>query len=536
MSTPYSHYGRSGLGRSNLMRSGLFIPNVVITINGTDRTTLVQRKSLSVTLARNAEPSSATFRLIASGGTVVVTVGHSVSIALGAASNPIFGGQVIDAEHVFENDGESTPWIQVTCTDWSALFNRRTVTYDYSGWTATNAAVHVIQNYTSGFSTSRIMAGLDTLQEFPVTNEYPGAILARMAVSIGGGFKFDGEGHPYLWGSAGLSGAYAGTNPDTLVPGLWSLQEFVHGYDFSQIRTRAICEGASSTIPVELPAGEWGSVKVRGVPFAYGVIPFNGSSHPHGNYARIGATLLVSYGSAVIVSGPPATELTADVSPGDTTVNVVDNTAFVGPGGGEGWAHANGRYFSFEAVAPGTTLINIPATGIGSIGGTDDIPAGTPVYMAHSLKSVAIQTPSGVLETAIPAGQPITVRMIENDTAAQAVIAAVEGGDGVREFFMADGDLTHEGCSWAAREQLNQFAAVLPRVTWTTRDMNALPGRQQAVNIPLTGGLVDTVTIDKVTLTFPSEADNDHALPIRQCEGSSVRLRGILDMILARGV
>ena len=538
MSTPYAVHARAGLGRSGLMRSGYFIPNVFITINGVDVSTAVQRDSLTVNLGRNTNTGDASFRLVGSAG-IVPTTGQLMSVCLGSTDNPLFGGQILEAEHVFENDGESTPWVQVTCTGWAGLFNRRTVTYDYSGWSATDAAIHLVTSFTSGFSTSRITVGLEDLQEFTVTNEYPLDVLSKIAVAIGGGCKIDAQKHVCLWGPDGEASYYVQA-PDELVPGLWSLESFVHGYDYSQVRTRVIYEGASSTCPVAIPAGTLPNVNGRGIPWSYGVIPFNGSIHPHGNYARLGAATLLEYTLAIIVSGPPATVITADVSAGDTSISVVDNTALDTAGTTGGWAHANGWYFSYEVIAPGgTTLDNIPPAGVfGAVEATDVIPAGTPVYKAHSLIGIGIvsETLNGGVLRDIPQGASLTVRMIEDDAGAQAAIAAIEGGDGVREFTMSDGNLTHEGCSWAAREQLNQFAAALPSIRWTTRDMKALPGALQAIDIPLTGGFTDTVVIDTVSISFPVEEGNAHPLPIRVCEGRSVRLQGILDRILARGV
>ena len=112
---------RSGASRANWYAT----VNVVVLINGTDRTTAVQFETLGLSLVVNDEPDTAKFSLVPSLG-FTPQAGQSVVVSLGSATNAIFSGQIVRAtERYVQGISTSTPWWDVECTDYSRKADRR---------------------------------------------------------------------------------------------------------------------------------------------------------------------------------------------------------------------------------------------------------------------------------------------------------------------------------------------------------------------------------------------------------------------------
>lgn len=534
---------RAGIGVCNDFICGSFTPNVVVSINGSALSSgSVIMDSLSVTLNRNDEPDTATFIVNRDAG-VTPTAGQTVGIALGDIGNYLLAGQIVQVEHIrLSGKVSDSPEFRVTCTDWSPLFNRRLVTRDFSGQSATAIAQTIVNKYTSGFHDAGINTELATIDEFICINERPLDALRRLANLLGGGCKVNTAKVVRLWASGGNTGAYAPSAPATLTNSLATLESFTPEYDYSQVRTRVIVEGRSAKTVVDIPVAA--DIATYGIPIDHdGQWFFNPATDSSMNYARIGS-VVVSYTNALRVTGPPYVTVTAAASPGDTSVEVDDSLG----GGiddlyGAAWMYdESGNYFVFTTIPPGgppDLLSGIPASGYGAL--TVSLEVGQRLYQTGHLDSLTVLNESGAVDTAINRGDAVVVRVQYDDSAAQTAIAAIEGGDGIREHAVTDGDLTYVGCAERAVAELDTFSATLTRAAWVTRDMQAKPGAQQAIAMTSPAALSTTLTIDSVTIDFP--IDNTliatsptstcaaTRFPRRTCHGSTVKLETILDAI-----
>jgi hypothetical protein len=509
---------RAGIERADASRAGYYTYNHVVTINGTNRSSLVLFESLRVTLNRNDEPDDAEFTLRPNPG-FTPTAGQEVKVCLGAAGNPIFAGQIgqIRRPRVL---GEPYPFHHISCQDWTRLFNRRRITRDFSGESATDIAIAIVEEYTSGFTTYAIEPSLATMDEFICVNEPPMTALTRLANELGGGCFVDARKIVHLWDSTGPSSNYTPTPPVQLTTSLSTLKQFTPHYDFSQVRTRAIVEGKSAQTVWPIPS----TADLA----TYG-FPLNGEWYwfdTNGGYGRIGSHVF-SYGAIFPLSPPTIIHTTAAVAPGDiqftgTMASLSGSTEPLA-----GWlSDNNGHYFYAQSRTPlggGLYLFEgIPASGYGSV--PVDFVSGQAIYGAPYFFSMTLET---ALTQEIPAGEAVYVRAQADDAVAQAAIAAIEGGDGIHEHFVSDGSLSYLGCAARAQAELDLFSDTLLRASWNTYDMRAMPGGEQSINITGTDTVSATLLIDSVTLTFPIP----HHQPLRTCEGSTVKLATILDAI-----
>lgn len=535
----YITEARLGVAELGVTPLGYFVAFPFVTIGGVDKTTAVQPGSLQLHEVINDEPDEAEFLIPASTG-YVPTEGQPVTIAIGSVDNVKFSGYIVAADHKFESDGESTPWISVRCVDSMRRFNSRLVTHDFSGYTVPEAVVYLVENFTTGFTTNHVDLSIATvLDEYEAINKDPMTVLREFAnlSGQGSGCKIV-DRDVWFWGPGGLSGDFTPTQPDTLVGGLWSLHDFRHRQDTTQWRTKVICEGTSEPrVQVRIPAGA--DLASMGLPQDLAIGVFSPTGVAGANFARIG-TMILSYAFTLQYHEPDYVVLAADANPGDTSIDVQDYVNLDLAVHEPGWFTPDWANFfwagNFNSMTPPFQLTDIPASGYGAL--TVPIQSGKPCTRAHRLKGVTILAPpSGVVEADIDKGATIVIRAEDEQPAAQAVIAALEGGDsdGVYEHFISDSEATYVGCLTKARAELGLFSATLPFATWESSDMNATAGVPIGVNIALTGGLVDTLMIQKVTVVFPNpvykgsiEDKVAAARPRRFCEGGLVKLAGVL--------
>lgn len=509
---------RAGIERAGASRAGYFTPNVVLTINGSAVAGELY-ESLSVRLALNDEPDTASFLL--KPGTAAPTSGQSVVVGLGTAVNAEFAGQITSLE--FERvAGFDNPWIRVECTDWNKLFSRDRITEDFSGQSATDIARAIVATYTTGFFDYAIEPGLATIAEFLCVNETPMRALVRLANILGGGAYVDALKIVHLWDSAGPSSAYRPSPPTTITNSLSTLKAFTSTSDYSQVRTLVVVEGWETKSLVTIPVGA--DLATYGIPLNEDWVRFNLSPDADANYARIG-TDVVSYDHVAHLQ--KAALLNVDAIAGDVEIEVV-HVGGLSMVLGDSWlTDGNGHYFYFASRdTPGGgvwTLEGIPASGYGSI--PLDMDAGTVLYEVASLRGVTAD-----ITTELPAGSAIVIRAQKADAAAQATIAAIEGGDGVHTHVVLDGRLSVAGCAERAQAELDTFSAALVRASWTTYDMNARPGAQQAISISGIGSLSTTLTVESVALDFPIPGHP----PRRVCEGSTVKVAGAIEALLGQ--
>jgi hypothetical protein len=253
---------RAGIGRFGASRFNWFTYNIFVSVADVDVSDYVMFDTLVVSQALNDEPDTAQFT-IRSDSPVLVFAGQSVVVSIGSFSNREFGGQVARVTSSFVKTAEGPlTHFEIEAIDYGRLFDRRLVVGEYVGWSATDIANAVIDNYTSGFTRKAVAAGLPTIDSFPVTNEAPQAVLRRLANLIDGGFFVDAFRDVHLFGSGGDTASTAGTNPAQLTSTLPSLREFRYQHDITQVRTRAIVEGGQTTALLGSPGSTTADVVV----------------------------------------------------------------------------------------------------------------------------------------------------------------------------------------------------------------------------------------------------------------------------------
>lgn len=503
---------RAGIERAGASRAGYFVPNAVVTINGVDVTSNVEWEGFGIRLERNDEIDTATFRL--KPGTTVPSAGHTVVIGLGTAVNREFAGQVVSRD-VMRVVGFDSTFVQVSCFDWLALFNRQLVTTDYSGQTATAIARDVIANHTAGFTDRNIADGLATIQEFIVINETPGAIFRRLANLINGAFYIDPNQDVHLFGSAGETGPLAPTPPEQLTASLSTLKGFSYATDVSQWRSRVIVEGKRTTCPLSIPA----DVTLPGV----SLLPVEDSTafSITGGVARIG-TQVVTYTSRdyPVVPGENAegARVVTAAAAGATSIEIDDNTFKFSTG--TSWVQIGDQtiYFGATSGPAPYVLSSIPASGFGSIGHA--------IGEGESVRALGQLTGVTGLTLAQDAAVDVAVRAEVDDSAAQTEIASIEGGDGVHEHYVSDERLNDAGCQERASAELALFSDTLVRASGVSYDMNMRPGAILDINV---AGLARTLTVESVTLDIPVP----HTPPRRRFEAGVVKVQGAIEALMS---
>jgi hypothetical protein len=244
---------RSGLERAGAARTGYYTPNLVVTIDGSDRTADVMWEGLDVALSSNDEPDEVSFSLRP--GTTIPTDHQVVTVCLGSADNPIFGGTI----RVIERDrraGFPDPFVRIQAQSYLRHFDRRLVTAAYTNTSATAILQDVLDHYTNGFSGAAIQGGMSEIENIQITNERPSTVFRKVTGLVGGGFRVDGRRVVHAWEGPAESGAHSPTPPVTLDESEATVKRFAHSYDGSQLRTRVIVQGNGSRTVFDAAAGD----------------------------------------------------------------------------------------------------------------------------------------------------------------------------------------------------------------------------------------------------------------------------------------
>lgn len=228
-------------------------------------------------------------------------------------------------------------------------------------------------------------------------------------------------------------------------------------------------------------------------------------------------------GSPLPGQGTPATPGTIPATPaGSTTLQVVNLGVFYSAGG---WAVVESVLIRYSGLsqAGGFFLTGIPASGVGAI--TADIPPGTVVTTSPALIGVSPVVP-------VTIGDAIQLIAQVDDTAAQAAMAAIEGGDGIIEFYIQDRRLSEAGARARGLAELELFKTVETQLTYTTHDVKTRSGRTVHVDLPAPTNLTGDFLIQRVTIDDVSIASNWN--PRRKVDASTTRFsfEDVLNRIL----
>lgn len=198
------------------------------------------------------------------------------------------------------------------------------------------------------------------------------------------------------------------------------------------------------------------------------------------------------------------------VNAGATVIPVSGPAAF-SPTGGFAIVGNGEQVIRYTGVTP-SSLTGVPASGPGAL--TATIAYNASITVAPALTGVA-----GITRTLID-GEEIYLLIVRDALAAQAALAAIEGGDGVIEHFIQDRRLSAAGATATADAELALFATPEIRVTYTTRDPKTRSGKVIAINLPAPTNLTGDFLIQRVQLSrfhIPALA------PLRTVQASSTR-------------
>jgi len=227
-------------------------------------------------------------------------------------------------------------------------------------------------------------------------------------------------------------------------------------------------------------------------------------------------------GDATLGANVPTTDTSGlqqpqgQVNASATTIPVSSTAAFSAAGGFA--VVGNGAQVIRYSGVTVTALTGVPASGPGAL--TSTVAYNSSITVAPALTGVPASGTGAIRTRGIVDGEEIHLVVERNDTAAQAALAAIEGGDGVIEHYIQDRRLSHAGATATADAELQLFSAPDIRVTYTTRDPKTRSGKPIAINLPAPTNLVGTFLIQRVQF---SKFDIPGVPPLRTVQASSTR-------------
>lgn len=179
------------------------------------------------------------------------TVGQRVVVTLGWKSNPdrLFAGNIVTVDRVYEGTTDN-PRFHVSCIDDTWRLDSQKVIGRYLTTSATDIAIDLMTNWTTGFTSANVAAGLETVDEITFTNASVSAALTQLAKRIGAYWYIDyfNDLHFFL--------TETGSDPTALTAAHPTLSGFTVARDLSQVVTRVYCEGGGVNAQTEVEVGE----------------------------------------------------------------------------------------------------------------------------------------------------------------------------------------------------------------------------------------------------------------------------------------
>jgi len=514
---------RFGVARFGASRFGSFYPNLVIKINGTDRARYVVLNTLQIEQRLNEQPDRATFIVR---DTVTPAVGQSVVIALGGdftTGTRIFGGTIVAFRQLQGRAGEELRY-ELDAIDYTFLLDRRLVTAEWTGDSATDIAMGIISGYTTGFTYGHVQSGLSAIDSFPATNERPSTLLSRLATDAGCDWYIDENRDLHFF----TTEAASFPNPTSITSSNRYFWDFDARQDERQVRTRIIGEGRRTRLlRTVVPNGTVGSLPVEDASI-FDVFPA---------YVRIGRDVLTTtYAIIPVLDGNRlGAKLSADAAVGATTLSVdsldwYDNVPIPGGGIKPNYIRIGDQILNVASVTgagPYTVTLADSNFGAGSDALQGTIGAGTPFTAVDTLV-----IPAGLVYDA-SMEEDVVSRILVDDTAAQTALAALEGGDGIHEMLIQDGRLSLTTLQEQAAAELDALGAAIASITYKTRDTSTRAGRTVTVTL---GTISDDFLIQEVRYTEfdrcgPLKSKHVGAWPVREVTAMPLRLANLVDLV-----
>ena len=263
--------------------------------------------------------------------------------------------------------------------------------------------------------------------------------------------------------------------------------------------------GAQNQITVTLPAVPSPSVTYRGL-FRTAV---NGSALKRvTNITAATATYVDAIADASLGAAPPATDTSllredGQIAAGATSALVTDVTPFADDGGAAGgWATIGNLVVRYGGIS-GSSLIDIPPSGTGSV--TATVRYGAQVLVQPRLTGIPAGPGGGALMYGARKGDTVAIRLEIEDTAAMQAMADRLGQSGniyagLIEYVLTDSALGPTELLAVMQATLAERKDPIKTLTYWTRDDSHEIGRLVTVNLttPVVAG---TFRIKRVTFS-----------------------------------
>lgn len=554
-------WARAGIARSGTTRANYVPPNATVTwivrdsatgaiIATHDVTGLILMHTLQITQALNDEPDTCSFTLRPQEPPAFVpAVGDDIRIAWAsgpAAGVTLFYGFVITELRDWRVGGLQPPWISVQCQDPMWRFDARMVTYQFPSQSVTASIQWLVDyfcndprvpTYALNFSTAFVAAGMPSIPAFAVVNQRPSTVMRTLTAAVGGGFYIEGL-TVHAW--AGTVSEPNQTDPTPLTVGLASLHSFRMTEDASQLRRRVLVEGRRTSTLIALPTVSQNESQFLGMPIDDATL-FDAALGPdYYHLVRVGTQWMYARNPVSVRpagKNPPQGKVQYAYVPGGMYLQVAPVAVAPPP---QGWIRVGNQYSRYAGITgnPVTEVftLQLPAPTYTYGVFTVPIAVGDTVEWVDSVMSIA---PHGLIwdagigqtegENDLIRAQPTNTPVV---TLAVAQVTPPSSSRPQLEGFVQDGRYSYAGAQARATADVNAFRDPLPMCEWVTDDRNALPGREQVINLSHSDTVNPpvqlTVTILRVELSFPLRT----LPPRRTCTGGLVKPSTFLDLVV----
>lgn len=276
---------RAGLARSGATRSNYFTTRSIVLIGGVDYRNNVKKGTLRSSDILNDQPDTASltvftrqsvggfagavsgfasafdpdgfYSLGSTASTVPApVVGATLILADGADNNRYFGGTIVRSKQRPTKNPQGVAvgieQYDIQATDWTWLFNRKTLTKQYPAGTLANiVAIDIVESFTDGFTTNNVQAAAPALTSaLTFKGMRAGDAMGKLCQSIVPNYNW----YPDVDQDVHFFDTEATKRPKSIVPGVYTYDQLEHQDDLTQIRTRILAEGSGGSTTEPVPA------------------------------------------------------------------------------------------------------------------------------------------------------------------------------------------------------------------------------------------------------------------------------------------
>lgn len=212
----------------------------VITVDGVDRTSSFLRYRSSIQREAFGQPSTATLVFKADPADWFPVKLQPVSVTTGTTL--LFAGTITAIRRLRFRNSQRVVRYECRCKTGHRKLDRRLVNQGWASTSATTIVTELFANWTSGFTTHHVQAGLPSIT-LPNKMEYPSRVLDRLCDAVGATWYLDDANdlHLFIGTEVGV------TMPDALDTTNLRFRQFTWTSDDDQIRTRVYVEGLGTT-------------------------------------------------------------------------------------------------------------------------------------------------------------------------------------------------------------------------------------------------------------------------------------------------